>query len=330
MDSDQEIPETGLVGAAESMRRLRRELRAVAPMHSTVLLTGETGVGKGVAARAVHALANRPDRPFVHVDCVSLAPHVIESELFGHERGAFTGATERRRGRLELAEDGTLFLDEIGDLDPGLQVKLLRVLQDRTFERVGDSRPRSVRARIVAATSRDLRRAVEEGGFRAELLFRLNVFRIHIPPLRERPEDLSLLVRHGLERLADRLGTQVPRLPDAVYERLRAHPWPGNVRELFNLLERFLVQHQAGLVEEDPAAWFDAILAESEVEVAPARSPSRRPGSRAPDASRDLLETELRATGGNISRVARRLGIPRSTLRHRIRRYGLESLIPRD
>jgi transcriptional regulator with GAF, ATPase, and Fis domain len=303
-------PIDALIGESDAMTRMRRELAAVAPMRSTVLLTGETGVGKGYVARLVHALSGQAGRPFVHVDCAALAPSVIESELFGHEKGSFTGATAARTGRFELAGDGTIFLDEIGDLDPGLQTKLLRVLQDRAYERIGGTATRSMQARVIAATNRELRACVENGSFRADLYFRLKVFEIRIPSLRERRSDVPALARNAARRIAADLRIPVPPLPDAVVERLAARDWPGNVRELMNEVERILILRRAGFDVDVPAV------------ATPADGPSL--------SERTQLERALRASGGNISRAARRIGMARSTLRYKIGRNELSHLIPRD
>jgi DNA-binding NtrC family response regulator len=317
------LPDRDLVGQSVASAKLRKEIAAVAPLRSTVLLTGETGVGKGLVARLIHRLSSRADGPFVHVDCSALAPSLVESELFGHERGAFTGALARRIGRVELAGDGTLFLDEVGDLVPEVQAKLLRLLQDRAYERVGGAKTQVATARIVAATNRDLRREVAEGRFRPDLFFRLNVFHIHIPPLRERLSDVPLLARSGLERIAERLELAVPVLSDSFYARLQDHAWPGNVRELLNVLERILVQHQAGLLDETSLA--SGLEVESEgLELA---SSSWQDGGLD---QRSRIEAALLSSGGNISRAARRLGLARGTLRYRIRQHGLAHLIPRD
>jgi len=314
-----------LVGESASIQHLRREIAAVARTHSTVLITGETGVGKGLVARAIHRASARRDRPFVHVDCAAL---LIESELFGDERGAQTGA--RRLGHFELADSGTIFLDEIGDLELPLQRKLLRVLQDREYERLGGNAVHSMDARVIAATNRDLLRAVSNATFRADLLFRLNVYQLDVPPLRERLGDLPLLVRSGLQRLSEHLQLEAPVLPDTLYRRLAERAWPGNVRELMNLLERIVIRHQARPLEErDVARLFEEghqrtrsserELVACEIENAPG-----------PANERDRVAETLLDTGGNISRAARRLGLARSTLRYRLRIHGLADLIPKD
>ena len=309
--------ELELVGDSDAVRRLRQEIAAVAATRSTVLLRGETGTGKGLVAHIIHRLSDRAAGPFVHADCASLAPTMIESELFGHERGAFTGAVARHLGRFERARDGTLFLDEIGNAPPYLQAKLLRVLQERSFERVGGVQALSSNARVIAATNRDLEEAIECGEFRADLYYRLKIFELTLPPLREHLEDAPALARAALRELGPRLGLPVPELSRRFEAELMSHAWPGNVRELFNLLERLMVSAGGRMLDE---ADLDGLLR------APVRPTAERSGGR------DLAEiaAALRETGGNVSRAARRLGLSRSTLRYRVKRLGLHSLIPND
>jgi len=307
----------GLVGGSPALRALRARIRCLAPLPTTVLLEGETGTGKGVAARALHRLSGRSRQPFIHVDCAALSASLFESELFGHERGAFTGATAQRPGRLEAAGEGTLFLDEVGLLGPTRQAKLLRVLQDHAYERVGGTRPLRLRARILAATNLDLRRAVAEGGFRADLYYRLRVARLRLPPLRERLEDLPALVGHALARLAPRLGVPRPRPTVGFLRSLAAYEWPGNVRELINLLEQLLALGGGPV-----------LTAQDLLGVLAPPGDSACPCGPGPEALR--IAAVLRDVGGNVSRAARRLALPRTTLRRRIRRYGLRELIPRD
>lgn len=326
-----------LRGGSAAMTNLRRMLQRIAASDATVLLTGETGTGKGLVAQALHDASPRAAGPFVHVDCASLAASVIESELFGHERGAFTGADVPRAGRLESAALGTLFLDELGELEPRLQAKLLRALQDRVFERVGGTRTLPLRARVVAATNRDLRRAIAEGAFRADLYYRLQVVELELPPLRKRLEDLPELVEYGLREAARRHGRPPPRVLDGFLAALAAHPWPGNVRELLNLVERVLAQGAGSVLDASdleellrpwrgPANGVDVhAVADRPDERMDSRFASARPCD-----DRDRIVTALVTTGGNIARAARRLGLPRTTLRHRIAKHGLAHLIPRD
>jgi len=323
-----------LVGQSAPMRVLRDEVKGIAGVESKVLLQGETGTGKSLVARLIHELSPRREGPFVHVDCAALSPTLIESELFGHERGAFTGAAGMRRGRFELAAGGTIFLDEIGDLDAALQSKLLRVLEDRVFERVGGSQSLPMNARVIAATCHDLMREVQRGRFRMDLYFRLNVIKLVVPALRERLEDVPALVRATSRRLCATLGVAEPAFADSFYARLATHDWPGNVRELVNVLERLLVRGESRVLE---APDLDGLL---EADAAPAsessseevRIESQVPRGLGPDEAREaeLIANALRETGGNVLRVARRLEISRAKVRHRIHKYRLEDLARKD
>lgn len=297
-----------LVGSSAAMRALRDEIAAASAVDSTIRITGETGVGKGVVARALHRSSARSDEPFVHVDCAALSSEIVESELFGHERGAFTGAHARRIGRFELAAAGTLFLDEIGDLEARLQAKLLRVLQDRRFERLGGNQTLRMRARIIAATTRDLRKEVSAGRFRADLYYRLAVISIDVAPLRDRIGDIPALLRVSAQRSG-----ALPEftLSEPALVRLSEHDWPGNVRELQNVAERIAVRFPGRRVE---AADLDGILDDEEP----------RHESAPPPCDGEQIALALRSTGGNVSQAALRLGLARTTLRHRIRRLGIE------
>ncbi|HEX2205824.1 MAG TPA: sigma-54 dependent transcriptional regulator, partial [Longimicrobium sp.] len=230
-----------MVGRSPAIEHVRQLIARVAPTDARVLITGESGTGKEVAANLIHAQSARAAGPYVRLNCAAIPRDLVESELFGHERGSFTGATERRRGRFELASGGTLFLDEIGDLSPEAQAKLLRALEAGEVERVGGSEPIKVDVRILAATNRDLRAEVAAGRFREDLFFRLHVIPLHLPPLRERREDVPLLAEHFLARSRQRVGLRPPRLAPGAMEALQRHPWPGNVRELANILERLSI-----------------------------------------------------------------------------------------
>jgi DNA-binding NtrC family response regulator len=317
--------ESDLDGHGPAIQGLRRSVAMAAASPATLLITGETGSGKGVVARAVHLRSEPRHGPLVHVDCAALSPSVIESELFGHERGAFTGAEVRRAGRFELASSGSVFLDEIGNLELSLQAKLLRVLQERRFERVGGTRTLPMRARVIAATNLDLERAVREQRFREDLYYRLNVLRIAVPPLRDRREDIGDLAIRGLQRQAHHLGLPPPRPTAALLDRLADYSWPGNVRQLMNVLERLLVLHPGGLLD---AGDLEKVL-EPEIALHPdvlAECSERETGR--PESQR--IASVLESTGGNVSRAARRLELARSTLRHKIKKYGLGGLIPTD
>ena len=243
---------TEVVGNSPPLLALLHQVEQVAPTDSTVLITGETGTGKELVARAIHARSSRANRPLVKVNCSAISAGLVESELFGHVKGAFTGAIERRIGRFELADGGTIFLDEVGDLPPETQVKLLRVLQEREFERVGSSRTQPVNVRVIAATNRDLEEAVAGGRFRSDLFFRLNVFSLRVPPLRERREDIRLLVMFFLAQFAGKLSKRVDSVTDETIERLMTYPWPGNIRELQNVIERAVILSAGSVLEIDP------------------------------------------------------------------------------
>jgi len=324
-----------LRGRSGKLAEVRNAIRLVAPLDSTVLLTGETGSGKGLTAKLIHNLSPRAEKPFVHVDCAALSPNLIESELFGHEKGAFTNASSMRQGRFEWARDGTVFLDEIGDLEPHLQTKLLRVLDDRAFERLGGVQTIRMRARIVAATSHDLAKDVREGLFRSDLFFRLSVFHFTMPALRERAEDLPDLVLEAIDRLATRLGVARPVPSEGFLAALAAYPWPGNVRELLNLLERVVVvkpgrQLQAGdlagLLQDD---LLSAPLVARDDQIRKTEDGWSLSGfiEEVDVLDRREIIAALRASRGSIAAAARRLKIPRSTLRHRMKKHGLSRAV---
>jgi two-component system nitrogen regulation response regulator NtrX len=312
-----------LVGVSRAMDELRALIARVAPTEVRVLITGESGTGKELVASAIHRQSARAAKPFVCVNSAAIPKDLVESEMFGHERGAYTGATERRVGRFELADGGTLLLDEVGDLGPEAQAKLLRVLETGVIERLGSEKPITVDVRVLAATNKDLSRAAQQGRFREDLLFRLNVLPIHIPALRERPEDVPPLVQHFAARQAARLGRPV-RFDAGAVQLLAAYPWPGNVRELANLVERLAI-----LVTGDP------ITADDVARVVPqdggAAPPAEAAGwsdvalSEALDQfERTLIARALSAARGNVADAARKLATDRANLYRRMRRLGLE------
>ena len=297
-----------LITRDEGMLELLELARKVAPTNATVLLTGESGTGKELLARCIHAHSRRAERGFLALNCAALAPTLIESALFGHERGAFTGAIAQHQGVFERADGGTLFLDEIGELDGHLQSKLLRVSQERTFERLGGTRSIPVDVRLIAATNRDLKRMVAEGTFRDDLYYRLNTFPLEIPPLRERPADIATLAGVFLARAAKGLGKPAPTLSQEAIDRLLAYAWPGNVRELENMMERA------------------AILSEGTIEPAhlAVAGPERSRAVRMKDIQRRAIEEALRANQGSRTRAARQLGISLRTLQYRLKEYGIK------
>ncbi|MBZ4420847.1 sigma-54 dependent transcriptional regulator [Myxococcus sp. RHSTA-1-4] len=316
--------EVVLSWGAPAMSPVVEALRKVAPTQATVLLMGESGTGKEVAARALHQWSERADGPFVAVNCAALTETLLESELFGHEKGAFTGAVAQRRGRIELAQGGTFFLDEVGELKAELQAKLLRVLQERRFERVGGTRTLEADVRWVAATNRDLKAMMARGEFREDLYHRLAVFPIRLPPLRERREDLRPLAELLLRRIGEELGRPGLRLSPEASERLVAFPWPGNVRELRNALERAAILAD-GPVVEPRHLWLDPTGAAAPVAApAPAAEGGRVPDTTLEALERMAIEQAIAAEGGNRKRAAQRLGIGLRTLYDKLRRYGMQ------
>ncbi len=285
----------------------------VASLRSTVLIQGESGTGKEMVARAIHTAGDRATKPFIAVSCAALAETLLESELFGHEKGAFTGANQQRLGKFEMAGGGAIFLDEIGDISPKLQVDLLRVLQERSFYRVGGTEEVRVEARVIAATHVDLRQAVAEGKFREDLFYRLNVIEIRIPPLRERREDVPLLARHFLERLSHELGKDIADFSEDALKVLMDHNWPGNVRELENAVERAVVTCRGRVLTEEDFAF----LAHNGA-MKPWSIPA---GITLQEMEKQLITATLQRTQGNIREAASILGIDRSTMYEKIKRY---------
>src|SRR5690242_20728114 len=304
------------------MEELRALIARVAPTDARVLITGESGTGKELVASAIHRQSTRAARPFVCVNSAAIPKDLVESEMFGHERGAFTGATERRVGRFELADRGTLFLDEVGDLGPEAQAKLLRVLETGVIERLGGEKPLTVDVRVIAATNKDLAKESQQGHFRDDLLFRLNVLPIHIPPLRERPEDVAPLVKHFAGRQATRLGRPV-RFDSGAVQLLASHPWPGNVRELANVLERLAILAEGDVVSADDVA--RVVPGDGAAPVAPAEDWRDVALTDALDGyERTLIARALSVSRGNVAEAARRLATDRANLYRRMRRLGLE------
>src|SRR5271166_5691589 len=303
----------GIVGKSAALRRALTELEIVAPTDSGVMILGETGTGKELIARAIHNLSSRRNQPFVKVNCAAIPSGLLESELFGHEKGAFTGALTQKRGRFELADQGSLFLDEVGDISIDLQPKLLRAIQEREFERLGSTRTIHVNVRLIAATHKDLRKMIREGAFREDLFYRLNVFPIEVPPLRDRREDIPILVQHFVARLGRRMRKSITSIPRETMDALMAWDWPGNVRELENFIERAVIL--------SPGNRLSAPLAEltsSNVRVMPVLSFH--------DSERHAIITALKASKGKIAGkdgAAERLRLERTTLLSKMRRLGI-------
>lgn len=310
----------GIVGQSEAIRQVLAILPRVAQTDSTVLITGESGTGKELIARAIHAASRRPQKPFVSVSCAAFPEQLLENELFGHIKGAFTGALAARRGLLEEAHGGTFFLDEIGEAPLPVQVKLLRVLEDRSIRRLGDNRSIPVDVRIVAATNRDLQSAVKEKFFREDLFYRLNVIRIHLPPLRERMEDVPILSRHFLALHRKRLHREIGGFSPAALKALCDYYFPGNVRELSNVVEQAVALAAGPMVERHD---LPEKLLQPPSQAGSPGSPAHRPKSLA-DAERELILERLHARGGNLGLAAQDLGISRTTLWRRMKDYQIE------
>jgi transcriptional regulator with PAS, ATPase and Fis domain len=308
-----------IIGRSAAMQEVFATVLRAAPSRATVLLAGESGVGKDMIARAIHQHSLRRDKPFVKINCTAIPENLMESELFGYEKGAFTGAATAKPGKFEQADGGTVFLDEIGDVPPSIQVKLLRVLQEREFERLGSNRTRHIDVRVIAATNVDLRAALEQGTFRQDLYYRLNVLPINIPPLRDRREDIPYLAEFFVGKHASELDSPVRSLAAGAMHKLVAYHWPGNVRELENVMERSLVLASGPVLEE----------AEVRLDMAPSRrtASSGEPGFLPPgmtleEYERALIREALRRAGGNKSQAARLLGLTRNALRYRLTQMG--------
>jgi formate hydrogenlyase transcriptional activator len=303
-----------LIGNSPALEAVLEQVERVAPMDSTVLIQGETGTGKELIARAIHNISSRCGRSFVKLNCAAIPLDLLESELFGHERGAFTGAITQRIGRFELADKGTLFLDEVGDIPLALQPKLLRVLQEREFERLGSTRTHQVDVRLVAATNRDLTEMVKRGEFRSDLYYRLNVFPILLPPLRARREDVPALVTHFVEIFCRRMGKQIKHIPPETLSALSSYEWPGNIRELQNLIERAVILSNYGVLPNPlPTAMCQGVI------IPP-------PVTTLRDSERALILTTLEAVGwviGGANGAAAKLGLKRTTLICKMQKLGI-------
>ncbi|TAK21978.1 MAG: sigma-54-dependent Fis family transcriptional regulator [Myxococcaceae bacterium] len=303
----------GMVGASPAMQKVYKVAAQIAPARATVLITGESGTGKGELARAIHAKGPRVGKAFVTLHCAALAETLLESELFGHEKGSFTGADRRRVGRFEQANGGTLFLDEIGEIPLSIQVKLLRVLQERTFERVGGNEAVKVDVRLIAATNKDLSAEVESGRFREDLFYRLNVVHVDMPPLRVRENDVLTLARHFLDRFSKENDKQLEGFSDRALAKMLAHRWPGNVRELENAVERATVLAEGNLIDEDDLP----------IEVSSAgRQGIQIPGSTMAEIERHAIEATLDAVGGSTARAAEMLDLSIRTIQYRLHEFG--------
>jgi formate hydrogenlyase transcriptional activator len=311
-----------IVGSSQALRKVLAQAARVAPMDSTVLILGETGTGKELIARAIHKRSKRSGRAFIRVDCAAIPTALIASELFGHEKGAFTGALQRHLGRFELANGGTIFLDEIGELPAETQSALLRVLQEREFERVGGSQPISVDVRVLAATNRDLKAAVAAGTFREDLFYRLNVFPIQVPPLRQRADDIPPLVEYLIDRYAKKAGKKIRKIEKKTLELFQTYKWPGNVRELQNVIERAVI-----LCDDDTFSVDETwLIQESPREPRPLSAPSTRLLRLDEDQEREMIEAALAESKGRVAGpfgAAVKLGIPRQTLESKIVNLGI-------
>ncbi len=320
-NADQQTAAHGMIGSSRLLRSVMEQIGVVAPTDSTVLIQGETGTGKELVAQAIHNLSRRSNLPLVTLNCAAIPGGLLESELFGHERGAFTGALTQRIGRFEMANGGTLFLDEIGDMALDLQVKLLRVLQEQEFERLGSTRTTRVNVRVVAATHRDLSQMVDKREFRADLFYRLSVFPISLPPLRDRSEDIPALVRHFISKYSERMNKLVEVVPEETMDAMVAYDWPGNVRQLQNFIEHGVIV-SSGAVFQPPLS---QLRSEKNDQPQNGKSFSAK---TLEDATRDhVLQTleETKWVVGGRHGAAARLGIARTTLLSKMRRLGIDA-----
>jgi two-component system, NtrC family, nitrogen regulation response regulator NtrX len=306
-----------LIGESEPMQRLEQQIRSAAPSHSRVLITGENGSGKEIVARTLHRLSLRAEQPFIDVNCAAIPEELIESELFGHRKGAFTGAIDDRKGKFELADSGTLFLDEVGDMSLKTQAKVLRVLQEQTFQRVGGQQTIKVDVRVIAATNKDLEAEIANAGFRSDLYYRLNVIPIEVPPLRARGNDVVLLAEHFLRRFAAETAQPHKKLSAGAASKLRGYHWPGNVRELRNVAERLAILLPGDTIEPED------IHLGARVEVRPEIATNLTLREARDEFEKQYILDRLRELAGNVSRTADALGVERSNLYRKLNAYGI-------
>lgn len=314
-----------MLGNSPAICHLKEQIAIAAPTSGWVLITGENGTGKELVARAIHHLSKRSDKPFVEVNCAAIPEELIESELFGHEKGAFTGATAQRKGKFDLAHEGTLFLDEIGDMSLKTQAKILRILQERKFERVGGSRTIEVDVRVIAATNKDLEEEIRQGRFRQDLYYRLNVLPFHVPPLRHRRGDIMLLAEHFLAHFCRQESRASKRFSPEAAEALRAYSWPGNVRELKNVVERLviMVPHETILAEDLPEGIQGSAAGPKPGQPLPAFDDMTFKQAR-DEFEREFIQQKLEEFDGNVSRTAEAIDLERSNLHRKIKSYGIE------
>ncbi len=306
-----------IIGESKSIKEVLSTVSRVAKTRSTVLIRGETGTGKELVARAIHALSDRSGRQFVPVSCAALAESLLESELFGHEKGAFTGAIRRREGRFELADSGTLFLDEVGDIPPETQVKILRVIESQEFERLGGKETLKVDVRLMAATNQDLERKIEEKSFREDLYYRLNVISIFIPPLRERKEDILVLVDHFINKANQKSGKAIRGITPEVKDLILNYDWPGNVRELENVIERGVVLSRTEVIDKRDLPYFGLVPSRAGPQTAPASASLK-------EVEKEHILRVVNQNDWNLNKTAEVLGIHRNTLRLKMKEYGIE------
>jgi len=313
-----------MLGESTAMNNLRSQIEKVGPTRGRVLITGESGVGKELVARAIHKLSERSGKAFVKVNCAAIPTELIESELFGHEKGSFSGATQRKRGQFEIADGGTIFLDEIGDMSASAQAKVLRTLQSGELYRVGSERPLTVDVRVIAATNKDLEEEVERGTFRQDLFFRLNVVPLHVPPLRERLDDVPMLVQAFIGEFAEDYGMQPKSITPEVMEALSGYEWPGNVRELRNMCERLMIMGSDPITLGDLPEYITPTQSIAETQMAGVAPGSISLREFRKVTERAYIEASLRAYGWNVSQTARELGVERTNLHKKIKKYDIE------